>query len=309
MKKIIYLNILLFVHGISAMDAVSDQSEIRHAYMIELCGFSRQMPSWRESIIAVIDRLTDEGDAEAVEAAKMLIYSLEGDLNKLSERKALEMADEEMARAAQKEEDERGVQRRYGGVPGIALNPQAKEYVGGLDVTPLATDQTMSQFLEVCHREGLDFDVHKLDGFVETALPVIQRYLDDYSAITGEVKGVFGEDLSNLSVMSEDFRKIIENMSPDICLEHDLTLDHLDRAFKVLQQGQHATLVPMAVQIYMLIIGYAPNWKDQYVNLFLSNVNKFKGAECFEGYRNRFVAILLQFVRDYGMGTGQYWEF
>ncbi|MDR0631948.1 MAG: hypothetical protein LBF54_01760 [Holosporaceae bacterium] len=304
MSRISYLGVFLLVHGVLVMDGIPDSTGIRGHYIQRLCGFDEITPAANTHISTIIERLLDETDAEAVSAAAALIYALSAEEEELSARIAQELIDAALAKTAQEEEDARGARLHYGGLQIVAPHLRRVTFKRGLDVTPLI-GELLQEFSAICRKEGHTFDVHKLDGLTVRHWGTMLQYFDAYSPATAEIKSLFGENLTNVSVIRNDFQEIMSRMSPALLAEFDLTPDYLERAFTILQQGEHATLVPTAVKLYTLLKEYCPTWLEQYIITLLSNVNRFKGAECFEGYRNRFFAIWMQFVRDYGTGTGQ----
>ncbi|GHU14149.1 hypothetical protein FACS189449_10430 [Alphaproteobacteria bacterium] len=81
--------------------------------------------------------------------------------------------------------------------------------------------------------------------------------------------------------------------------EYDLSQTHLNRAFWVLEnRDSHKELIPMFRQVYTLIIQHKPLLMCTATYSFLTNVNKFKGAECLAGYKNRIIVDLLRCITD-----------
>jgi hypothetical protein len=288
-KKIIFLNVFLLAHTVFAMDP----SMMRENYIDRLCALDSQIPESADDIQAMIFRLTNGDDVDALGDAEALICGLTDEIKILSERIAQEMGDAELARRAQEQENRGRL------APPLRPSP----FKPGLDVTPLVV--LIPPFLEICQAGKFDFDVHRLDPLVTEVCPMVCEFLNNYAPITRDEKERYEEDLGNLSLIVDDLSMVMQGMSQQQRDDDDLTDGYLSRAVEVLQQGQHATLVPMFVQTYTLINIYNPNFKNYFVSSFLSNVNKFMGGECFAGYRNRFCATLLLFAEDYGLHTGQ----
>ncbi|MDR2645737.1 MAG: hypothetical protein LBC04_00955 [Holosporaceae bacterium] len=309
MKKIVFLNIFL-ARAILAMEP--SPVEVRGDCIERLCALGTQVPEAGDDIQAIISRLTNEDDIDAPGDAEALIYVLQSEMGISSERAAREMRDAELAERAQLEMEDAELARRmqlemgdarYARLLSRSRGAASSQFVPGLDVTPLV--YLLPPFFQICQRGKFDFDVHALDPLVGDTLPKIHQFLDEYSPITRDEKELYGEDLNNLSLIADDFQRIMQGIPSELRSENDLTKEYLSRSFEVLQQGQHAALVPMFVQIYTLINKHTPSFKEYFICSFLSNVNKFKGGECYAGYRNRFFATLLSFVEDYGKHTGQ----
>jgi hypothetical protein len=146
------------------------------------------------------------------------------------------------------------------------------------------------EFGAICKTNGADFDVHKFDKFVTSNLKLINEYLNECSAL---------ETSMELPQIEADMLQVINNSDAAIVAEYDLSSKHLERAFHVLQTAiQHKTLIPMFRQIYTFISNQKSYMKEFVVYSFISNVNKFKGSECFPGYRNRMVIDFLKSIAD-----------
>jgi hypothetical protein len=161
---------------------------------------------------------------------------------------------------------------------------EKKEVVSRLDEVLALFDD----FDAICKKNGTDFNVHQFDAFVTKNLKLITDYLNEQSAL---------ETAMELPQIEAEMLQIIKNSDGKVIAEYDLSEKHLERAFHVLQTAsQHKTLIPMFRQIYTFVSNYKPFMKEFVVYSFLSNVNKFKGSECFPGYRNRMVVNFLQSV-------------
>ncbi|MDR0678093.1 MAG: hypothetical protein LBF44_00985 [Holosporaceae bacterium] len=294
MKKIVFLNVFLFIHAISAMEATLNPFAIqKQNYADNLLFFYDQVSQEvKENILHMISRLADQDDINAVEEAESFLYMLQFEA---------EIKGEESTRAFLKTEQEMNDEKLARALD-LALREEASmRSIGKLNVKPLAG--LIDRLRQISSQNNFDFDVHILDSFVTPNWNTIVEYLNQYTPITGDDLQKFSANIYGNFQESEiykNFRKIIEDMPPEELKNHDLNLLYLNDAFNVLRQGQHRNLVPQMVQVYSLIQKYAPDLQKQHVVMFISNVNKFKGAKCFLGYRNRLVTALLQFAYAYG---------
>jgi hypothetical protein len=164
----------------------------------------------------------------------------------------------------------------------------------GTDTTPIVSTNSMAEMIpifnemgKVCKEKGTDFSVHAFDALITAHLNTITTCINERSPL---------DKSKDLPEIEKEMLDIINNSDDSVKKENDLNAEHLQRAMYFLQNlSPHKTLIPIFRQIYTIIFDY-PERHLLFVLSFLSNVNKFKGAECFPGFRNRIIINFLQAI-------------
>jgi hypothetical protein len=127
-------------------------------------------------------------------------------------------------------------------------------------------------------RLGRDFDVHSLDPLVQGHEGDVRTYLN----------ACFSGTLRLMSI--DEIRDLMHRHLRGFSAEDDVSPAYLDEAFARLSPG----LIPMFLQIYTLIYTHGGDFaRREAVRSFISNVNRFRGACCYQGFINRMVTDFL----------------
>ncbi|MDR0968414.1 MAG: hypothetical protein LBL99_02120 [Holosporaceae bacterium] len=203
-------------------------------------------------------------------------------------RASPEQREEEVRRAAQIRRDEELAIRRQAEEQAFlqARMTNAERPIASLPAITPELRAAYTDLSAIIGAKGQDFDVHQLDAFVQTHEGNIHTYLDNYFSR--------GAALMTLQDIQARMLARLRGFNREALAEHDISEAYVQQAFRILQDPQHSHLIPMFRQIYTLIYGKASEAaKNDAVRSFVSNVNKFKGAYCTPGFRNRMIADFL----------------